>query len=296
MLNKPSVKNLILIGIPTVISTLGILMGLDILSDFKNIIIVVSVLLLIVFVIFLLYYSKQEKELQIELNNMKMTISTMGKILGINSKTVISIVGLLENWNRDINKIANDITKSGSANETDWNYEKICTDICISCKDAIVKFTGIEDETDISVSLIKYYKNLDNEYVKMIAHSSPQTAKPDVFGKEELLEECKYQYARIIREKNRGIFVLENTSKIKQEFYKKKPETDLAKYSQYIAIPVICSSNKFLGVLQITTKHDYKIMNTDVELEKFSETYMTPFIELLVLAEKVKKGIFVKPK
>ena len=129
----------------------------------------------------------------------------------------------------------------------------------------------------------------------MMAHSSPQTAKPDVYDQEELLSECKYQYARIIRDRKRDIFVLEDTSKIMQIFYKKKPETDLSKYSQYIAIPVICSSNKFLGVLQVTTKHNYKIMNTDVELEKFSETYLTPFIELLILVEKIKKGLFVKP-
>lgn len=294
-MNTPFVKNSILIGIPTVISALGIIMGLNILSNYQNIVIAVTVFLLVVFIIFLFYYSKQERDMKIDMDKMKSSISSMEKILGINSKTVISIVGLLEKWNQDINKIANDIAKTGSANETDWNYEKICTDICISCKDAIVKFTEVNDETDVSVSVIKYYRQGNNEYIKMIAHSSPQTAKPDVYDKEELLGECKYQYARIIRERNRDIFVLEDTDKIKQVFFKKKPETDLSKYSQYIAIPVICSSNKFLGVLQVTTKHNYKIMNTNVELEKFSETYLTPFIELLILVEKIKKGLFVKP-
>lgn len=295
-MNTPIVKNSILIGIPTIISALGIIMGLNILSNYKNIVIAVTVFLLAIFIIFLFYYSKQERDMKADMDKMKSSISSMGKILGINSKTVISIVGLLEKWNQDINKIANDIAKTGSANETDWNYEKICTDICISCKDAIVKFTEVNDETDVSVSVIKYYRQGNNEYIKMIAHSSPQTAKPDVYDKEELLGECKYQYARIIRERNRDIFVLEDTDKIKQVFFKKKPETDLSKYSQYIAIPVICSSNKFLGVLQVTTKHNYKIMNSNVELEKFSETYLTPFIELLILVEKIKKGLFVKPK
>lgn len=256
-MNTPFVKNSILIGIPTVISALGIIMGLNILSNYQNIVIAVTVFLLVVFIIFLFYYSKQERDMKIDMDKMKSSISSMEKILGINSKTVISIVGLLEKWNQDINKIANDIAKTGSANETDWNYEKICTDICISCKDAIVKFTEVNDETDVSVSVIKYYRQGNNEYIKMIAHSSPQTAKPDVYDKEELLGECKYQYARIIRERNRDIFVLEDTDKIKQVFFKKKPETDLSKYSQYIAIPVICSSNKFLGVLQVTTKHNY---------------------------------------
>ena len=36
-------------------------------------------------------------------------------------------------------------------------------------------------------------------------------------------------------------------------------------------------------------------MDTEVELLKFSETYLTPFVELLILTEKIEKGMFVKP-
>ena len=224
-----------------------------------------------------------------------MGITHINKVLGINSNIVVSIVSLLETWNRDINKIANDIKKNGTANEKDWDYERICTDICVSCKNSILKFTAMENDMDLSVSLVKYYNVDTNEYVKMIAHSSPQTAKPDVFDKEELLNDCKYQYVRLIRDKNRGIFVLENTEKIKQYFYKKKPETDLSKYSQYIAIPILCSKNKYLGILQVTTKYNYIIMDTEIQLKRFSETYITPFVELLILVEKIEKGLFVKP-
>lgn len=295
MLNKPIIKNAILIGIPTIISAFGIIMTLDILDNYKNLFIISTVILLIIFISFLVYYGKQEDKTINENEKLKATISSINKVLGINSKIVVSFISLLENWNRDINKIANDIKKNGMANEKDWDYEKICTDICVSCKDSIIKFTEIDNDTDVSVSLIKYYNLDDNDYVKMVAHSSPQTAKPDVYDKEENLNECMYQYARMIRERNREIFVLESSEKIKQCFYKKKPETDLSKYSQYIAIPIICSKNKYLGILQITTKYNYTILNTEIELKKFSETYITPFVELLILVEKIEKGMFVKP-
>lgn len=36
-------------------------------------------------------------------------------------------------------------------------------------------------------------------------------------------------------------------------------------------------------------------MNTKVELGKFSENYLTPFIESFILVEKVEKGIFARP-
>lgn len=130
----------------------------------------------------------------------------------------------------------------------------------------------------------------------MVAHSSPQTAKPDIYDKELLLSDCRYYFGKLIKDRNRDIIALENNTKIQQYFYRPKPETDLRKYNQYIAIPVICSKNKILGILQVTAKYDYFIMGTEVELLKFSETHLTPFIELLILTEKIEKGIFAKPK
>lgn len=295
-MNKPLVKNAILFGIPTIISALSIIMALDKLEKHKNIVIIITLLLLAIFLVSLFYYSKQEKDNREEFDKLKAAISSMNKVLGINSKIIVSTIKLLENWNRDINKIANDILRVGTANEKDWDCEKIYNDICVCCKDSISKFTNLDEETDISVSFIKYYNKNYIDYIKMIAHSSPQTAKPDIFDKEQDLSECKYLFGRLIRDKNRDILALENNEKIIQQFYRPKPETDLTKYKQYIAIPIICSRNKILGILQVTTKYNYVIMETDVELKKFSETYLTPFAELIILTEKIEKGLFAKPQ
>lgn len=294
-MNKPLVKNAILVGIPTIISAMGIIMALDKLKNYNNIFIIITLLLLTIFLFSIYYYSKQEKSNQDEIDGLKSTILTTQKVIGINAKTIGSIVKLLEGWNIDINKIANDILKDGFANEKDWNRDKIYNDICVCCRDSISEFTKLEEKTDISVSLIKYYDRGENEYVKMVAHSSPQTAKPDIYDKELLLSECRYYFGKLIKDKNRSIIALENNVKIQQYFYRPKPETDLGKYNQYIAIPIICSKNKILGILQVTAKYDYSIMDTEVELLKFSETHLTPFIELLILTEKIEKGIFAKP-
>lgn len=294
-MNKPLIKNAILIGIPTIISAMGIIMALDILKKYNIIFIVITLLLLIIFLFSLFYYSKQEKSNQDEIDGLKSTILMTQKVIGINTKTIGSIVKLLESWNIDINKIANDILKNGFANEKDWNRDKIYNDICVCCRDSISEFTKLDEKTDISVSLIKYYGRDENEYVKMVAHSSPQTAKPDIYDKELLLSDCRYYFGKLIKDRNRGIIALENNAKIQQHFYRPKPETDLGKYNQYIAIPIICSKNKILGILQVTAKYDYSIMGTEVELLKFSETHLTPFVELLILTEKIEKGIFAKP-
>lgn len=294
-MNKPLVKNSLLIGIPTIISAIGIIMALNILKKYSNIFIIITLLFLIIFLFSLFYYSKQEKSNQDEIDELKSAILTMKKVMGISAKTIGSIVKLLESWNIDINKIANDILKYGSANEKDWNRDKIYNDICVCCRDSISEFTKLEEKTDISVSLIKYYHRDQKEYIKMFAHSSPQTAKPDIYDKEMLLSECRYYFGKLIKDKNRNIIALENNIKIQQYFYRPKPETNLGKYNQYIAIPIICSKNKILGILQVTAKYNYSIMDTEVELLKFSETHLTPFVELLILTEKIEKGIFAKP-
>lgn len=294
-MNKPLIKNAILYGIPTIISAIGIIMALDKLKKYNYLFIFLTLLLLSIFFLSLLYYSKQEKSIQEEIDELKTTILTIRKVLGINSKTMGSIVKLLDSWNGDINKIANDILTKGFANEKDWNHDKIYNDICVCCKDSISEFTKLDDNTDISVSLIKCYYQNESEFVRMVAHSSPQTARPDIFDKEILLSDCNYYFGKLIKENNRDIKVLENNNKIQQYFYKPKPETDLSKYRQYIAMPIICSKNKILGILQVTTKYDYEIIPSKVDLMKFGENYLTPFVELLILTEKIEKGIFAKP-
>lgn len=295
-MDKPAVKNIILIGIPTIISAISIIMALEKFNRYKNIFIFITVILLLFFILSLIYYSNKEKNEKNEIKDLKTTILTMTKVMGINAKTISSIVNFLDIWNGDINKIANNILEEGFANERDWNLDKIYNDICVCCRDSICKFVRSEKDTDISVSLIKCYQRDRKDYIKMVAHSSPQTAKPDVYNKEFLLDNCNYYFGELIRKKNREIKAFENSAKIQANFYKANNNTDLTKYQQYIAVPIYCSSGKILGLLQITTKYNYIIMEEEVELIRFGEVYLTPFVELLTLAEKIGKGMFAKPK
>lgn len=308
-MNKPVIRNIILIGIPTIISGIGIIMTSDKLNNFKDLFIFITIGLLISFIVFVIYYGRLDKKeneeylllkkenenLENQISNLISTITSIKNLLNTNNSIVTSFVSIIEPWTSNINKIANDIKNRGKANEKDWDYEKICTDICIGCKNMIKQFIQASNDTDVSVGFIKSYIDNGKECVKMISHSSPPTAKPDIFDVQELLSECNYQYARLIKSKTRSIFALDSNEKIRQCFYKKHDNTDLSKYTQYIAIPILCSKNKNLGVLQVTTKYGCKIMETDVDLMKFGETYITPFVELLILVEKIQKGIFIKP-
>ena len=129
-MNKPTIKNLILIGIPTIISALGIIMTSNNLNDFKNIFIFITICLLIVFICFIIYYSREERkennkynelqneneELQVKIENLVSTITSIKNLLNTNSSIVTSFVSIVEPWTTNINKIANDIRRKGRAN------------------------------------------------------------------------------------------------------------------------------------------------------------------------------------
>lgn len=122
-MNKPIIKNLILIGIPTIISAIGIIMTQDFLSIFKNFFFYLTIILLLLFIWFVIYYAKLDKNeeiknneihsknlyLQKEIDNLKMTITSITNLLNTNNSIVTSFVSIIEPWTTNINKIANDI-------------------------------------------------------------------------------------------------------------------------------------------------------------------------------------------
>ena len=70
-MDKPITKNIILIGIPTIISALGIIITYDSVEKFKNLFIYITLILLIFFIICVVYYGKLERKEQTECDNLK---------------------------------------------------------------------------------------------------------------------------------------------------------------------------------------------------------------------------------
>lgn len=81
LMNKPVIKNLLLIGIPTLISGLGIIMTSDALSGYKDWFIIITVVLLIIFIAFVVYYARVDKKEQNEILILKETNDELQKKL-----------------------------------------------------------------------------------------------------------------------------------------------------------------------------------------------------------------------
>jgi len=292
-------KEFVLNALPLIIGFLGVLVGFIKNSVAFAIIILFILLLTLLNILAIYYYGKREKHISSEIEKLKQDIAVkevcLDKYKNINkvmNHIVATFDHMTEQFAKKANIISHDIQTSGKVKEREWNVPLLCEEICISCCDMIKK--EAKTEKDVGVSFISSYINNNNiPVLKMIADSSQ--VKPNVYDIEEPLESCIYYYATLIREKNPDITAVADKDKLYHLFRRKKDTTDLTKYSQYIAIPVICYEKKVIGILQVVIRNGLKIRETDLELRELAENYIGPFVRLILLTNKLEKGLFAIP-
>lgn len=303
----PIGKNCILGGLPILTGVLSFVAPFVKNEAIRAVFIFAIVILVIGNIIAIYYYSKYENSLDAKVEEVTSKLSVKEKELKEkeeehkrleNKQKVLSHIiatydELLNKYSLKITEITNDISEIGKAEKKDWNISTLCEEICRSCCIALKKENGVEN--NIHVSFIRAYKDASNrECIKMIAHSS--TSKPNVYMKEEVLSECTYYYASLIREKNPDIVAVADHNTLYHLFRKKNDRTDLRKYSQYIALPILCNHNQIIGILQIVMKNNVKLRETDLDLQQLAEVYVEPFAQLILLVLKLDEGLFAIPK
>ena len=298
-------RNLILIGFPTIISTIGVIISLipSLSATFRNTLIVVIIFSMIVHICFVLFFASQEDRIYHEVENLEAENKKLATILAhienslITSRfTITTISELTEKWAKNINSFSNTVLTKQKVSDKSWDKIKYFDSICLQCKNMIKKYCNNEDSTKISVGFISCKeKETGEKYVHMISHSNPESTRPKACKNEEKLSESLYHYAELIKEEHTDIEVAINNEEVRRIFKNTSRTTDLSKYTQYIAIPVYCTSNKLLGIFQIVTKYDYVIEKEKVELLKFAEEYIIPYSNLIVLTDKINKGLYINP-
>ena len=296
-------KNTILILIPSAISVIGIIISIVTNLIAKIIFIFVAILLMIVLIAFVFYFSNFEDKIFQELQDEKDKNFSLTNILAHmenDYKTVTSEVSafsnMVENWAVIINSFANNIKENGCVSDKAWNKVKITDTICMSTKRIIQQYCNNFDNSNISVGYISYTKDqLGEEWIHMISHSSPMSIRPSACKCEVKLSECMYHYADLIRNKLSDVEIAMNNEEILRIFKKVSFTSDLSKYTQYIAIPLYCKSGKLLGIFQIVTKHGYVIENDRDKMRQFTTDIIIPFSNLIVLTDKIYKGLYTNP-
>lgn len=297
---KPAIKSIILYGLPVIIGFLGIFLSLCLDDNLtKYIIIALVIILVIVYLFAAYYYGKAEKikkdeitDLTNKLNEYKEHIKALDSKNVVTSYIVASFTELTEEYANNINRVAKNIINTGMAQVKYWNVPLLSEDICKSCCHMLEKLSGL---TDISVGFISSYKpkKSNKMFVKMIAHSNPATTRPNIYKKEMALDECDFYFAKLLRDNNSDINAIADKDKLKTLFVKKG--SDLDKYSQYIAVPIMCDEHKLIGVLQIDVLNDKQINSSERGLREIANSYVVPYGNLLLLIHKVEKGLLAQP-
>ena len=296
-------KNTILILIPSAISVIGVIISIVTNLIAKIIFIFVAIILMIILIIFVIYSSNFEEKIFQELQEEKdknFSLTTILAHMENNYKTVTSEVyafsDMIEKWAGMINSFANNIKENGCVSDKAWNKVKITDAICMSTKNIIQQYCNNFDNSNISVGYISYIQDQSGEeWVHMVSHSSPMSIRPNACKNEVKLSECMYHYADLIRNKLSDVEIAMNNEEILRIFKKVSFASDLSKYTQYIAIPLYCKSGKLLGIFQIVTKHGYIIENDRDKMRQFATDIIIPFSNLIVLTDKIYKGLYTNP-
>lgn len=295
-------KNTILISVPSIISLIGVFISFvpnTIKIVFSCISIFSMICLIIAVILFAGTDDKIDKELERtkkENDNLKIISYHLKNIVKSNSYCINSFSAFSEAWSKNINAFAHEVNTKGKVQDKFWDKTKLFDEVCIQCRNMIKLYCDCDDNTKISVGYICYRKDENNEeWVSMIAHSNPESTRPHSYGDEVKLYDCDYHYADLIKENFSDIEIAVNNDEILRIFNKVSKTTDLSKYTQYIAIPVYCSNKKLLGVFQIVTKYDYVIEDNPVTLRKFAEENIIPFSNMILLIDKISKGLYTKP-
>lgn len=297
-------RNTILITIPTLISTIGVIVSLVPISESIKITLIVIILILMLFLIgFVLFFSSQDEKLYKEYekvlnqnNSLTTLLAHMENMIKTNKFTITTLSEMSEKWSKNINSFSNTVIANKKVSNKAWDKIKYFDVVCVQCKEMIKQYCNNFDGTKVSVGFVQYRIDDNGEkFIHMISHSNPEATRPKVCKREEKLLESRYHHAELIKEEYSDIEVAINNDEIRRIFKSVSRTTDLSKYTQYIAIPVYCTSNKLLGIFQIITKYDYIIEKEKVELLKFAEESIIPYSNMIVLIDKISKGLYINP-
>lgn len=269
------------------------------------------ILLMIILIIAVFFFSNQEDKLyksyelsEQEKDNLENEIKKLSAILAhmennykTSTFTITTFSEFIEKWAKTINSFANNVSNNGAVSDKAWDKIKLIDSVCLYCKNMIKQYCNNNDDSKISVNFVSYWIDSTGEkWVHMTSHSNPESTRPTACKNEVKLSECEYHYAQLIKEEYSDVEIAESNNEILKIFKKTSKTSDLTKYTQYIAIPVYCTNKKLLGIFQVVTKYNYIIEYEKIKLLKFTTENIIPYSNLIVLIDKIYKGLYVSPK
>lgn len=188
-----------------------------------------------------------------------------------------------------LNKVANNIL-SGDTTLDIWNFKKVATGICSSVYNLLCEMCSPCDDFTVNIMLADPTATGQKRNITMIAHKGKYEKYPGKF--EEKLYFNKYNtfYAvKVCKSNNTDIRILTTKEEVNEKFV--YVDEEHPEYSQYVGIPIVCSGNKIICLLQICAFGFDKIGESKADILKMVTKYIFPFTHYALLTYKVEKGL-----
>lgn len=253
------------------------------------------VILYIAYVIFVAYNDKKQEDLSIKIRELNKSIERQQSVINIYQDEYKSLNYIMDISQQEINSLAKKISSVSNLDLINWNFETISSYMCHDIVSIMSKIS--KSGNDISVNVYMRYKDntrrRNSDYIKMIAHHGGSNSTPSVLGSHIILNKKKnWQYSKLFLENNPKVVIYPTEDEIKQNFgYNGNPSKYDGEYSQYIGIPISCSSGNILCALEIVARHGTIIADNKEELLKIVNTYITIYRNYALLTLKIEKGL-----
>ena len=188
-----------------------------------------------------------------------------------------------------LNKVST-LILSGNRTLDIWSFKKVATGICNSVYNLLCEVCKPYDDFTVNIMLADPTATKRKQNITMIAHKGKYEKYPGKFEEKLYFEKNDTFYAvKICKSQNKDIRILTTKEEVNESFV--YIGEDHPAYSQYIGMPIVCSGNKIICLLQICAFGDNKIADTKTDILKLVTKYLLPFTYYALLTYKVEKGL-----
>ena len=229
---------------------------------------------------------KNEKIVILEQKNRELR-----KKIEVYEESHIAMAAIFEKSAQDINETANSIMNQKKITFNIWNFKKECKWICEKVLNIVEELSIKDGEYAVSIFQINPLAKGKSKGITMIAHSSKYGNTPDVYETSLTFRNNSDFFAvKLFKKCKHDIVVLIDKNEVNEKFVY-KDENNHPDYSQYIAMPIHCSGNEMLSLLQIVAFGEAKIGNTKAEIMDKLNKYIFPYTRLGLMMYKYEKGL-----
>lgn len=216
--------------------------------------------------------------------------------------TMSNFISIFQQSSRNANKLIHEIISDGRLNLNSWNFDLASELVCEKIFDLLCTLDDADKNFGVGyVRLDESAEMEEDACVYMTAFIDKTRSLPTIHKERRKLNAplC-YHDVQLFLNGSADTEILMTPEEISDVFVystQEKRNAGKKKYTQYIAIPVICVTepkNKMVGLLEIVCSGQKLSSKRDV-IERIVANFLAPYAQLFLLLHKLEKALIAVP-